>query len=412
MEEQEKQPNEKLRRERELRGWSQQKVAELIGTSNQAVNRWENGQHKPGRYFQTLLCELFGKNAEELGFMGDLSFSKTEKKTEQELWIDSQKESGERDLEYQWSKTAKRGTSASLNTSSLRFYNYSLSFSWGYYYARGSHALPPIIDDCLRSLTESMQTAHGSEQVHLIDLLCRFYQLSGVVARDQMNISRALSDGKKAVELAFSAENVELIAASLFRRAKTRMKQAQYDAALQELEAALVYAQRSRDPLKGYIHQAMAEAYTMLADPYDQHIQQKSLALLDTVSTIVENGNLEDDGSFVKLNITGLAMDRASVFTHFLQPEEARRSLLIAQQHLGTDLNRWRSRLLIANAETSLAENDAQSCCEYLTKALNIVQETHSRSNEKRVMTIYQQLSTIAPHSSFVRQVGEQLRAL
>jgi transcriptional regulator with XRE-family HTH domain len=69
MEEQEKQPNEKLRREREIRGWSQQKVAELIGTSNQAVNRWENGQHKPGRYFQTLLCELFGKNAEELGFM-------------------------------------------------------------------------------------------------------------------------------------------------------------------------------------------------------------------------------------------------------------------------------------------------------------------------------------------------------
>ncbi len=75
MEEQEKQPNEKLRRERELRGWSQQKVAELIGTSNQAVNRWENGQHKPGRYFQTLLCELFGKNAEELGFMYSLSSS-------------------------------------------------------------------------------------------------------------------------------------------------------------------------------------------------------------------------------------------------------------------------------------------------------------------------------------------------
>jgi tetratricopeptide (TPR) repeat protein len=248
--------------------------------------------------------------------------------------------------------------------------------------------------------------------MHLIDLLCRFYQLSGVVARDQMNISRALSDGKKSIELAFSIENAELIAASLLRRAKTRLKQAQYDAALQELEAALVYAQRSRDPLKGYIHQAMAEAYTMIADPHDQHMQQKSLTLLDRVSTIAENGHLEDDGSFVKLNIAGLSMDRATVLTHFLQPEEARQSLLMAQHHLKTDLNRWRSRLLIANAETSLAENDAQSCCEFLIEALNIVQETHSRSNEKRVTTVYQRLSTIAPHSSLVRQVGEQLRAL
>jgi transcriptional regulator with XRE-family HTH domain/tetratricopeptide (TPR) repeat protein len=69
MREQERHPNHILRRERELRGWSQQTVAERIGTSDQAVNRWENGQHKPNRYFQTQLCELFGKTAETLGFM-------------------------------------------------------------------------------------------------------------------------------------------------------------------------------------------------------------------------------------------------------------------------------------------------------------------------------------------------------
>lgn len=69
MKEQSKQPNSKLRRERELRGWSQQRVAESIGTSDQAVNRWENGQHKTSKYFQEKLCTLFGKSAEELGFM-------------------------------------------------------------------------------------------------------------------------------------------------------------------------------------------------------------------------------------------------------------------------------------------------------------------------------------------------------
>jgi transcriptional regulator with XRE-family HTH domain len=69
MEEQEKHPNYKLKYERELKGWSQQRVAESIGTSDQAVNRWENGQHKTSKHFQTKLCELFGKSAEELGFL-------------------------------------------------------------------------------------------------------------------------------------------------------------------------------------------------------------------------------------------------------------------------------------------------------------------------------------------------------
>lgn len=65
-----KQPNTILRYERELRGWSQQRVADLIGTSVEVVSRWERGERKPGRYFQEKLCQLFGKNAAELGLMG------------------------------------------------------------------------------------------------------------------------------------------------------------------------------------------------------------------------------------------------------------------------------------------------------------------------------------------------------
>ena len=62
-------PNTKLKRERELRGWSQKIVAEHIGTNIEAVSRWERGYHTPERYYQEKLCVLFGKNAEELGFI-------------------------------------------------------------------------------------------------------------------------------------------------------------------------------------------------------------------------------------------------------------------------------------------------------------------------------------------------------
>jgi tetratricopeptide (TPR) repeat protein len=64
-------PNEKLRYQRELRGWSQKKVADLINTSKEVVSIWECGERLPGKKFQEKLCLLFEKSAEELGFIGE-----------------------------------------------------------------------------------------------------------------------------------------------------------------------------------------------------------------------------------------------------------------------------------------------------------------------------------------------------
>ena len=69
----EKKPNTILRRERQLRGWSQQKVAGLVGTSEDVVNRWERGERKPGPFYQEKFCVLYGKSAEELGFLAGRS---------------------------------------------------------------------------------------------------------------------------------------------------------------------------------------------------------------------------------------------------------------------------------------------------------------------------------------------------
>jgi peptidoglycan hydrolase-like protein with peptidoglycan-binding domain/DNA-binding XRE family transcriptional regulator len=60
-----------LRRERELRGWSQQHVADAIGAPAASyLSRWERGAVSPSPYYQERLCELFGRDAEQLGFLG------------------------------------------------------------------------------------------------------------------------------------------------------------------------------------------------------------------------------------------------------------------------------------------------------------------------------------------------------
>jgi transcriptional regulator with XRE-family HTH domain len=60
-----------LRRERMLRGWSQQHVADAIEAPDAScVSRWERGVVSPSPHYQERLCRLFGRNAEELGFLG------------------------------------------------------------------------------------------------------------------------------------------------------------------------------------------------------------------------------------------------------------------------------------------------------------------------------------------------------
>lgn len=61
----------RLRQERELRLWSQEQVAEKIGTTAPSVSRWERGTTFPGLHFRQKLCTLFGKTAEELGLTSE-----------------------------------------------------------------------------------------------------------------------------------------------------------------------------------------------------------------------------------------------------------------------------------------------------------------------------------------------------
>ena len=82
VQERERTPNPLLRRQRELRGWSQGQVAlELqalfpgIAVTARHVTRWESGKRKPGPYYREKLCVLFQTTADKLGFIPqDVSF--------------------------------------------------------------------------------------------------------------------------------------------------------------------------------------------------------------------------------------------------------------------------------------------------------------------------------------------------
>lgn len=59
----------RLIEERKRRQWSQQEIADCIGTTRHNVSRWEAGLTTPGPYFRAKLCELFGTSAQKLGLL-------------------------------------------------------------------------------------------------------------------------------------------------------------------------------------------------------------------------------------------------------------------------------------------------------------------------------------------------------
>lgn len=61
--------NSRLKYERQLHNWSQQKVADLIGSTVVNVSRWERGTTSPSPYFRRKLCDLFDKDAIALGLL-------------------------------------------------------------------------------------------------------------------------------------------------------------------------------------------------------------------------------------------------------------------------------------------------------------------------------------------------------
>ena len=65
--------HEQLLHERKRRGWLQSDLAEKVESDTKTIGRWESGISLPRPYSRQKLCELFGKDAEELGLFENVA---------------------------------------------------------------------------------------------------------------------------------------------------------------------------------------------------------------------------------------------------------------------------------------------------------------------------------------------------
>jgi len=111
--------NSSLRQERLLRGWSQQVLADKLGTTIVTVSRWERGIQYPGPMMRLKLCMLFEKSESELGLFAEENEEMEENKEmeeveETEKTAEVREREGNRDTPISASLLAPTSTSTTI----------------------------------------------------------------------------------------------------------------------------------------------------------------------------------------------------------------------------------------------------------------------------------------------------------
>lgn len=304
-----------------------------------------------------------------------------------------------------------------VEASKLAIYEKMLASAWDCCYIGSFQDAKGLITCALSMLREASQLAPARQRTHLEMMRCCFLQLAGIVARDRMDFAQALQDGTAAVDLAYELDNAELIATALEHRSGSYARRQQYDLALADIEQALPFADRSRPILRGNVYLVANEKRTIVKG-YDKEIQKRILADFDKIERIISQEKLEDDGSYLKLNLAGLYIEQGKALTRFelfKSPAErdlttARQAFLSAHKFLAPDLVSWQANILIEEAEADLAAHDVEQCYMHLSNALKYVQPLRSRSRHDRIYGYFLRCKEILPAHPLTELVEAQLQ--
>jgi tetratricopeptide (TPR) repeat protein len=280
---------------------------------------------------------------------------------------------------------------AKVDTATIEQYNGFLQLYWELDYTSTAQESMEDIAHWTRHLRTLAAQANDHQRRSIMELLCRYHQLATWIARDRRDYAVAFAHANRAVELAKSTGNAELVAASLFRRGRTALEQGTVSVAVRDLEEALPHAQHARPQLKGLVLLAAGHAFAHLAESTSDSM--RAFTLMDQAARIVRRGALEDDESYVKLNTGRYHLDRAGALIAMHRPTDALDELDLAERGIGPDQTRRHAyiNVLRANAYADLGEYSiAVSIAE---TALTVSRALRSRINIARLAEVHSQIS-------------------
>lgn len=296
-----------------------------------------------------------------------------------------------------------------IDTDTLLRYESTLNTYWESFY---NSAVQRNLDGIkrwenhLHKLAPNVDSSHRS---HVLTLLCRFDQLAAVASRDETDYVSAMHYHNDSVMVAKELGNSELLAASLFRRARTLLHQQQTDKAMNDMTRAVEHARGARDNLRGYVYQMTGEVVTRLPKSVESTTQFHRY--MDEAGRILRRGNLEDDSSGAQLNAFGYHQDRARGALRLGDTELAMDAIGLAQKNLQPHMTRWHVELMVLRAQTYTQSSEPEWACQQLEEALILVKSTRSATQRRTIQNAYAALAKRYPNQRNVRQLAPLMTA-
>jgi transcriptional regulator with XRE-family HTH domain len=458
----EKKPNIILKRERELRGWSQQTVAERVQTTEQVVCRWESGRHKPNRYFQTQLCQLFGKSAEELGFMDKVVFSKGEREKgtpvlgrrgrpldlrisptdEQNSTFsteDTREAVGELEeaLSVNLSDPINRRTlfAQLLGISPTLFAldGYSIS-SFANAVSVLAEASSPSIDEktliTFENVTENcwlllrydglltveqllpiylqsfafFAQKPSRYQERVASIVAQGYMLQGLVSVLNSDSAGGEKCCKQAVFFARLAKDRNLEAAALKHLATKFLDNGHPLWTLQTFQEVLPFVKDISPLLRGRTYLGLALAYARI------HQKNDALYYLDLAhDSFPKNPESDESFSFADCHTSSLHHYGGLIHIEFAQFERAH-DMFVQVEELPTRSTipeRTRIEIMNCQAETSLALRDVRSSCDLIEKSITGALKLKSDKRYHDALALYKQARLLWPQDRHMKDLAD-----
>jgi len=303
------------------------------------------------------------------------------------------------------------------------FYTYEdiLLLGWECVYKGGAPQIAYRVNRRLRKLQELMRKVPSADKEIWQALQCRFFHLSGSIAQHRpMYDGQAIENFTSAITLAHELDDGKnLLASSYFHRADAYKQQGDFIAAKDDITAALTLAEHTCAAMKGNIYLHAADIYGIFATG-SQKEQSQCKTWQDRVANMIYKKDVEDDGTFLKLNLAAVNHEKAKLLLHFNKPDDAhelsqkkgemiQEKLNAAINAVTDDLTIWKMFFYLTEAQLHLFQHDLEGCAKMGKEALKVANLVTSSKGISEVKALYMNLSTKGLHNPYVDNLGAAL---
>lgn len=281
-----------LRVQRELRGWSQRRVAEElqqlfpgVAVSEKEVGRWERHKRNPSPYYREKLCTLFGMDAEQLGLLdAELPMNPgpvtrlTQEQVEELLPL---LELGEQDMAY-FDASKRQALKTLLQVAGVQAFSSALRLDpWerlmtGHASSMDEQAFTHfqhLMRECWELGKQQLSTAENVLAGFLPDMMrlapdtpraavlaAQGLRLKSILSAHQLHLTRKRDLCLQAVDYAKQTDDADTLVSALTELGVAYKYAGQFDASLQTYQQALLSASEASPLLQTRVYAALAPA--------------------------------------------------------------------------------------------------------------------------------------------------------